>query len=143
MKEDLLSIAGGIVARARALGADEADAHLRSGIESTVSVRRQEIEKLIDAGSQTVSIRVIKDKRTAVCNTSDLTPKALDEIVHTAIELAKISEPDEYAGLPAKEDLATDMGGSLMLYDERIESLTVEEMKEIVLRAEQAAFDAD
>jgi PmbA protein len=35
------------------------------------------------------------------------------------------------------------MGGALMLYDERIESLTVEEMKDIVLRAEQAAFDAD
>ena len=143
MKEDLLSIAGNIVAKARALGADESDAYLRSGIESTVSVRKQEIEKLIDAGSQTVSIRVIKGKRTAVCNTSDLTPKALDEMVRVAIELARISEPDEYAGLPAKEDLSTDMGGALMLYDERIESLTVDEMKDIVLRAEQAAFDAD
>lgn len=143
MKEDLLSIASDIVAKARALGADEADAYVRSGIESTVSIRKQEIEKLIDAGSQTVSIRVIKDKRTAVCNTSDLTPRALDEIVRTAIELAKISEPDEFSGLPAKEDLATDMGGALMLYDERIESLSVEEMKDIVLRAEQAAFDAD
>ncbi|MEK7693550.1 MAG: TldD/PmbA family protein [Chloroflexota bacterium] len=143
MKEDLLSIASDIVANARALGADEADAYVRSGIESTVSIRKQEMEKLIEAGSQSVSIRVIRDKRTAVCNTSDLTPKALDEMVRTAIELAKISEPDEYAGLPAKEDLATDMGGALMLYDERIESLTVEEMKDIVLRAEQAAFDFD
>ncbi len=143
MKEDLRSIASDIVAKARALGADEADAYLRSGVESTVSIRKQEMEKLIEAGSQSVSIRIIKDKRTAVCNTSDLTPKALEEMVRTAVELAKISEPDEYAGLPAKEDLATDMGGALMLYDERIESLTVEEMKDIVLRAEQAAFDAD
>lgn len=143
MKEDLLSIAADIVARARALGADEADVYVRSGIESTISVRKQEIEKLIDAGSQTVSIRVIKDKRTAVCNTSDLTPRALAEIVRTAIELAKISEPDPFAGLPAKEDLAADMGRALLLYDERIESLSVEEMRDIVLRAEQAAFDAD
>jgi PmbA protein len=143
MKEDLRSIASDIVAKARALGADEADAYLHSGIESTVSIRKQELEKLIEAGSRSVSIRVIKNKRTAVCNTSDLAPKALDEMVRTAIELAKISEPDEFAGLPAKEDLATDMGGALMLYDERIESLTVEEMKDIVLRAEQAAFDAD
>ena len=125
------------------LGADEADAYIRSGVESTVSVRKQEIEKLIEAGSRSVSIRVIKDKRTAVCNTSDLTPKALDEMVRTAVELATISEPDEFAGLPAKEDLATDMGGALQLYDERIESLTVDEMKDIVLRAEQAAFDFD
>ncbi len=143
MQEDLLSIASDIVAKARALGADEADAYLHSGIESTVSVRKQEIEKLVDAGSRSFSIRVIKDKRTAVCNTSDLTPKALDEIVRTAIDLAKISEPDEFAGLPAKEDLATDSGAGLQLYDERIELLTVDEMRDIVMRAEQAAFDFD
>lgn len=143
MNEDLLSIAGDIVAKARALGADEADAHIVGGIESTVSVRKGEIEKLLEAGSRGVSIRVIKDKRTAVCNTSDFTPKALDEMVRTAIELAKISEPDEFAGLPAKEDLARETGLALQLYDERIESLTVDEMKDLVLRAEQAAFDFD
>ena len=143
MNEDLRSIASDIVEKARRLGADEADAYIRSGVESTVSVRKQEIEKLFEAGSRSVSIRVIKEKRTAVCNTSDFTPKALDEMVRTAVELAAISEPDEYAGLPAREDLATDFGAGLQLYDERIESLTVDEMKDIVLRAEQAAFDFD
>jgi len=143
MKEDLLSIASDIVAKARALGADEADAYLLSGVESTVTVRKGEVEKLFEAGSRGVSIRVIKDKRTAVCTTSDLTPKALDEIVRTAVDLARISEPDEFAGLPDKHELATDMGAHLQLYDETIESLTVDEMKEIVLRAEQAAFDFD
>ena len=143
MNEDLLSIASDIVERARALGADEADAYLLSGIESTVTVRKGEVEKLFEAGSRAVSIRVIKEKRTAVCNTSDFTPRALDEMVRTAVDLARISEPDEFAGLPAREDLATDMGAALQLYDERVESLTVDEMKEIVLRAEQAAFDFD
>jgi PmbA protein len=143
MNEDLRSVASNIVEKARALGADEADAYVRSGVESSVSVRMGALEKLIEAGSRSVSIRVIKDKRTAVCNTSDLTPKALDELVRTAVELAKISEPDEYAGLPDRADLATDNDVALQLYDERIESLTVEEMKDIVLRAEQAAFDFD
>ena len=143
MNEDLLSIASDVVEGARKLGADEADAYLLSGIESTVTVRRGEVEKLFEAGSRGVSIRVIKQKRTAVCNTSDLSPRALDELVRTAVELASISEPDEYAGLPAKEDLAGDMGSLLQLYDELIESLTVDEMKDIVLRAEQAAFDFD
>lgn len=143
MNEDLRSLASDVVDKARALGADEADAYVRSGVESTVSVRKSKIEKLIEAGARSVTIRVIKDKRTAVCNTSDLTPKALDEMVRTAVELARISEPDEYAGLPDKEDLATGMGAALQLYDERIESLGVDEMKDIVLRAEQAAFDFD
>ena len=143
MNEDYASLASDIVEKARARGADEADVYVRSGIESSVTVRMQEIEKLIEAGSRYVSIRVIKDKRTAVCNTSDLTPRALDDMVRTAVELASISEPDEYAGLPDREELAFDMGGALQLYDERIESLTVDEMKDIVLRAEQAAFDFD
>lgn len=143
MNEDLLSLAGDIVAQARALGADEADAYVLSGVESTVAVRNGEVEKLFEAGSRGVSIRVIKDKRTAVCSTSDLTPRALREMVATAVELAKISEPDEFAGLPAKEDLATDMGLALQMYDERIESLNVDDMKAIVLAAEQAAFDFD
>jgi PmbA protein len=143
MNEDLRSIASDIVERARQLGADEADAYISSGVESTVSVRKQEVEKLFEAGSRSVSIRVIKQKRTAVCNTSDLTPKTLTEMVKTAVELASISEPDEFAGLPAKEDLATEFGASLQMYDERIDSLTVDEMKDIILRAEQAAFGFD
>ena len=143
MNEDLSSIASDIVERARALGATEADCYVSSGIESSVTVRKGELERLHEAGSRYISIRVIKDKRTAVCNTSDLTPKALAEMVRTAVELAAISEPDEFAGLPAKEDLALDYGTALQLYDERIESLTVDEMKDIVLRAEQAAFDFD
>jgi PmbA protein len=143
MNEDLRSVASDIVEKARALGADEADAYLRSGVESSVTVRMGETEKLIEAGSHSVSIRVIKQKRTAVCNTTDLTPRALDEMVATAVELAKISEPDEFAGLPDRDELANDMGSALQLYDERIESLTVDEMRDIVLKAEQAAFDHD
>lgn len=143
MNEDLRSLASDIVEKARAIGADEADAYVRSGVESTVSVRMSEVEKLIEAGARSVTIRVIKDKRTAVCNTSDLTPRALEEMVRTAVELARISEPDEFAGLPAKEDLASDMGAAMQLYDERIESLSVEEMKDIALRGERAAFDFD
>jgi PmbA protein len=143
MNEDLLSIASDVVDKARARGADEADAYVRNGVESEVTVRRGRVEKLMEAGSRYVSIRVIKEKRTAVCNTSDLTPRALDEMVRTAVELASISEPDEFAGLPDRADLATDRGSALQLYDERIETLTVDEMKDIVLRAEQAAFDHD
>ena len=108
-----------------------------------MTVRKGEVEKLFEAGSHAVSIRVIRDKRTAVCNTSDLTPRALDEMVRTAVELAKISEPDEYAGLPAKEDLATDMGGVAAAVRRAHRVAGVDEMKDIVLRAEQAAFDFD
>jgi PmbA protein len=143
VNEDLLSIASGIVDSARRLGADQADAYVVSSTESSVQVRRGEVERIIDAGSRAAGIRVIKDGRTAVCSTADMTPRALDQLVRDAVDLASISEPDQYAGLPERADLATGSLPNLQLYDERIESLTADEMRDMALRCEAAAFDYD
>ncbi len=143
MNEDTLSLASDIVDKARRLGADEADAYVVSSTESSVQVRRGDVERVIDAGSHAVGIRVIKGKRTAVCSTSDLTPQAIESMVSEAIDLASISEPDEFAGLPDRDDLATGQAPNLQLYDERIDSISTEEMRDLALRCEQAAFDYD
>ncbi len=143
MQEDLLAIAADIVERARRFGADQADAYVASSTESSVKVRKTKVERILDAGSNAASIRVIKDQRTAVCSTSDLTPKALDALVREAVELAKVSEPDEHAGLPERADLAFGAHPNLQLYDEQIESISTDEMKDAALRCEQAAFDFD
>jgi PmbA protein len=143
MNEDTLTLASDIVDKARRLGADEVDAYVVSSTESSVQVRRGETERVVEAGSHAVGIRVIKDKRTAICSTSDLTPAALDAMLREAVELASISEPDEYAGLPAREDLALGDQPNLQLYDEAVEAITPEEMRDLALRMEAAAFDYD
>ena len=143
MNEDPLSLASDIVDKARRRGADKVDAYVVTSTESSVQVRKGEVERVIDAGSHAVGMRVIKDGRTAICSTADLTPAALDTFVREAVELAAISEPDEYAGLPDRSDLASGDGPNLQLYDEAIEALTTEEMKESALRCEQAAYDYD
>jgi PmbA protein len=143
MNEDTLSLASDIVDKARRAGADEADAFVVSSTESSVQVRRGAVERVIEAGSNAVGIRIIKDKRTAVCSTSDLTPAAIDRLVGEAIDLARISEPDEYAGLPAREDLAIGSLANLQLYDEAIEALSTEEMRDYALRLEAATFETD
>lgn len=143
MNEDLLSIASDLVERARRHGADQADAVVVSSVESSVQVRKGRVERIVDAGSHAAGIRVIKDHRTALCSTADMTPRALDEMVRQAIELASVSEPDEFAGLPDRADLASGPLPILQLYDERIESVTTDELREMALRCEQAAFDFD
>jgi PmbA protein len=143
MKEDLLNIAEELVKRARSRGADEADALAVSSTESSVRVRKGAVERIVDAGSHAASIRVIKDKRTAICSTAEITPKALDELVESAMELATVSEPDEHAGLPERADLALSAQPNLQLYDERVESLSTDEMRDTALRCEQAAYDFD
>ena len=143
MNENPLTLASDIVDKARRLGADEVDAYIVSSTESSVQVRRGAVERVIDAGSHAVGLRVIKGKRTAICSTADLTPQAIDELVRDAIELATISEPDEFAGLPDRGDLATGNLPSLGMYDEAIEGLTTEEMRDLALRMEAAMFDSD
>ena len=143
MNENPLTLASDIVDKARRLGADEVDAYIVSSTESSVQVRRGAVERVIDAGSHAVGLRVIKAKRTAICSTADLTPQAIDELVRDAIELATISEPDEFAGLPDRGDLATGNLPSLGMYDEAIEGLTTEEMRDLALRMEAAMFDSD
>lgn len=143
MKEDLLSIAGNIVEEARSRGVDEVDAYVTSLAETSARVRLQNVERIIDATSNAASMRVIHGKRTAVCSTVDLTPKALAAMVEQAIELAGIAEPDEYAGLPDRSDLALANQPNLHLYDEQIESISIDDMKDAALRCEQAAFDYD
>jgi PmbA protein len=143
MNENPLSLASDIVDKARRLGADEVDAYVVASTESSVQVRRGAVERVIDAGSHAVGLRVIKDRRTAICSTADLTPQAIDELVRDAIELATISEPDEYAGLPDRGDLASGSTPGLGMYDEAIETLTTEEMRDYALRMEQATFDHD
>jgi PmbA protein len=98
---------------------------------------------VVEAGDNAVGIRVINDRRTAICSTSDLTPRALEQLVRYAVELASISEPDEYAGLPERDELAFGTQPSLQLYDEAIEVLTTDEMRDLALRMEQATFDYD
>jgi len=143
LNEEPLSLASDIVDKARRLGADEVDAYVVSSNESSVQVRMGAVERVIDAGSNAVGIRVIKDKRTAICSTADLTPRAIEQMVRDAIELASISEPDQYAGLPERGDLATGSQPNLQLYDERLETLTTDEMRDLALSCEQAAFDFD
>jgi PmbA protein len=143
MKEDVLTLATDMVERARRHGADEADAYVVSYDESSVRVRKGEVERIIDASSHAASIRVMKEKRTAVCSTADIAPNALDELIREAVELATVSEPDEHAGLPERTELARAGLPSLQLYDEAIESLSTDEMKDAALRCEQAAYDFD
>jgi len=91
-----------------------------------------------------LGLRVINGGRTAVCSTSDLSPASLERFAAETVELAAISEPDEFAGLPEPALLATDVSAAgLALYDEHLESLTTEQKIQMAKACEGAAFAAD
>ncbi len=139
-----LDIATQVVSLARRAGAGQCDAIVSMYTEANVTVRMGELEKLIEAGSMSVGLRVISGGRTAVCSTSDLSPLALERFARETVELANISEPDEFAGLPEPEFLArATTADGLGLYDEHIESLSTDEKIRMARVCEGAVFAAD
>ncbi len=139
-----LQIAQSVVQLARAAGAEQCDVVVSMYTEANVTVRLGELEKLIEAGSMSLGLRVINDGRTAVCSTSDLSPQSLERFAAETVDLASISERDEFAGLPEEHLLAKGASASgLALYDERVESLSTEEKIRMAKACEGAAFAAD
>ncbi len=139
-----LQLAEYAVAQARAAGAGSCDAVVSRYEESSATVRLGEVEKLLEAGSMTLGLRVINDGRTAVCSTSDLGDAALGRFIADTVALADISAPDEFAGLPDPAELAKPGTNGLALYDERIEALSMEQRIEMAKSVEAVArgFDA-
>lgn len=143
MPEPVLEVATRVVEMARRAGAEQCDVYAVAYDESNVTVRRGELEKLIEAGSRSLGLRVIIGGRTALCSTSDFSDDSLAHLASEAVELASISEPDEYAGLPDPSLLARPATDGLQLYDEHLDGLSTEEKVHMATACETAALDFD
>src|SRR5581483_10034670 len=97
---DLESLAADVVAQAMKAGATDAEAIVREGDEFSVTVRMGQVEKLIESGSRGLGLRVFQGKRSASTSTSDLTPDGIRLLVDSALALVRITEEDEFSGLP-------------------------------------------
>src|SRR5438876_7785090 len=115
--ESLLKLAGELVDRARAGGADVAEAVARSGSELSTKVRLGEPELVEEAGHRSVGMRVMKGKRVALTSTSDLTAAGLDRFVRDALELADLSQEDPFAGPADAKEIAKGPFPDLELFD--------------------------
>ncbi len=97
---ELLRLAEKWVRTGRKDGADEIQVTVSDGSEFTVDIREGEIEKLLEADSTALSLKVIVDGRTATASSSDLSDGTLNALVKNAVQRAKLASPDPYAGLP-------------------------------------------
>ncbi|MEK6301054.1 MAG: metallopeptidase TldD-related protein [Acidobacteriota bacterium] len=135
-KESALSLANEAVRR----GASEAEVIIRHRTEFSVSVRLNEIETLQQSSDQGFGLRVLIEGKQASVSGSDLRRDTVFSLIDEAIELARATSPDDTAGLPERDELATSIP-DLDLYDSAIEQLPTEEKIELALRAERAASD--
>jgi PmbA protein len=140
-RDDLLDVAERLVRDARAAGADAADAIAGESDGLEVGVRMGAIEKLKRARERRAGLRVFVGNSTAIVSTADLSATGLAELARDACTLARATAPDQFAGLPHPEDLATEQP-DLELYDPASESLEADAALQLAREAEAAALGA-
>jgi PmbA protein len=141
MNEDYAAIAEHVLDLARRAAADDAEVAIVSGRTFSATVRLGETERVTEAATRTLGLRVIKDGRSANRYTADLTPRGLATFVERTLDLAAIADPDPAAGLPDWEERPAPP--DLDLSDPALAGFRAEEQIERALAAERAALDFD
>lgn len=97
--------AADLVARARAAGADAADAVFAADQSLSVSVRMGALEDVERSESEELGLRVFVGRRSASVSTSDLSSASLDMLVERVVAMAKEAPEDQWAGLAPEDRL--------------------------------------
>jgi len=139
---DLKHVATDIVTRAMNAGASAAECVVREGDEFSTSVRLGQVETLKESGSRSIGVRVFFEQRAASTYSSDFSAAGIERMLKSALELAKITSEDPYAGIPEASKLGS-LSGDLDLYHEDVYSLPGPDRIDYARRAEKAALDAD
>ena len=136
---DYLKFAQDVVSRAVERGV-EAEAYINVGQKTEVNVDRGDVEKLSQAGSKGLGVRVIVDGRMGYAYTSDFGANSIEKTIEAAVTLAGVADGDEYRSLPAPQPVPDD---DLDVYDQAIVDLPIERKVEMARRIEKAAFRYD
>jgi len=139
---DLKSLATDVVRRAVEGGATTAECVVREGDEFSTVVRLGQVETLKESGSRAIGVRVFFGQRAASTYSSDFSPAGIDRMLKSALELARITSEDPYAGIPEAGKFGS-LSGNLDLYHEDVYSLPGPERIDYARRAEKAALDSD
>ncbi|WP_267387971.1 metallopeptidase TldD-related protein [Sphingomonas sp. GC_Shp_3] len=129
--------AAAIVDRAKAAGADAADAVFASDTALDVSVRLGALEDVGRSESAELGLRVFAGKRSASVSTSDFTDVSIAALVERAVAMAREAPEDAWAGLAPEERLMHGAPPQLDLDDGG--EASPESLREAALAAEDAA----
>src|SRR6202012_2909781 len=96
---DALILLADLIARARAAGADAADAVLISGTSLSVARRLGETEHVERAEGRDLGLRVFLGRQSAIVSASTIDPARFTELAERAVAMARVVPEDPYAGL--------------------------------------------
>ena len=106
----LRALADEVLGKALKAGATDAEAVVYEGEEFSALVRLGQVETLQESGSRAVGLRVFLGQRVANTSSSEFSAESIERLVSGAIELAKVTSEDPFAGLPEAGEFA-EVGG--------------------------------
>ena len=106
-----------LVERARAAGADAADAVYSANSSQSVQVRLGALEDVERSEGEHASLRVFVARGTASIGSSDLSDAALGELAARAVAMARAAPEDKFAGLAPQDMLLRSAPPQLDLTD--------------------------
>ena len=140
--EEMKQLAAGMVAKARAGGAETAETIVKEITEFSVIVREGKIEQLHESRSSRLLIIVSRDNRLATVTTSDLSPASTGTLIAEGIELAGVMDRDEYFGLPDPDELGR-IEDDLEIIDPETIGLSTDRKIAIAMELERTALGMD
>jgi PmbA protein len=108
MTSDSLDLLADLIAKARAAGAEAADAVFVSGTSLSVQRRLGKIEHVERSEGRDLGLRVFLGKRAAIVSSSAIDPSGFGRLAERAVAMAKVVPEDAFTGLA--EDAATGAG---------------------------------
>ncbi len=140
----LVDLGRSVTERAMGAGADVAEASVHDGSHLSVKVRMREPELVEEAGSRGLGLRVMVGQRVASTYTSDLSPSGQRTLIEDAMELARLSEADEFAGPPDPSELSSPSEWpDLDTFDETVSEVAADEALARARQGECSAFELD
>ena len=103
--ESYLSLLDDLLAKARAGGADSADAVVVESQSLGASVRLGAREDLERSESRDLGLRVMIGRRQAIASSNDFSPAAMAELAGRVCDMARAAPEDPYCGLAERERL--------------------------------------
>lgn len=145
---NLKELAQELVQYAIKKGANECQVSIGEGTEFSVEIREGNIERLVEAGSKEIALKVIVDNKVATASSSDFSTDTLNSLIENAIKRANLASKDPYAGLPDFEPLNINIE-NLDLFDFNIVEMPAEqkinfarELEEICLKDKRIKLSA-
>lgn len=125
---------------AKALKVDEAVVALSMDNGRTTMVRRGVVDSVELHQEKAFEVTVYSQKKKGTASTTEFSETAIDSCVSKAFEIAKNAEPDPFAGLPEKKELAQEIPDLDLYYPT---SVSLEAAIALTKTCEQAGFDVD